>query len=172
VTADLTLPDPWGSATSLDDLGDLIVAWLDGRIWSTPALQGPPDPEIMPLADSLSAAARSGLLVIGARAADDHDGAWADALATDETVARLRAAAAGTPLVTAACRGVTHECGRTGWWFCPWKEQTDWWASRCPLVWKQVYGLWHVSVFDPEGCRSGRLGAVLDSFALASRVIS
>jgi hypothetical protein len=156
----------WRSARTMADLGELVTRWLNGQLQQTPGHLGPPDPETIPLIPALTLANRAGFVTDNSQAAD-RDGArvweaWVSGFATDDTLARLRAAVAGTPLVLAACRGREH--GPHRWRRCPRREVLGFWLDRC----RHVAGLnaaWWVTITDPEPNRNDRLWPVLETFA-------
>ena len=160
----------WRQAQTLADLGELVIAWLNGEITQTPGHLGPPDPETIPLIPVLTAVNRAGFVTDNSQQAETHEGrtweAWVSGFASDATLARLRDTVAGTPLILTACRGCAHECDRAPrWWFCPWKESADFWACRCPRVTDGLYRCWYVSIADPVPGRNDRLWPALKWFA-------
>ncbi len=157
----------WASAKTMADLGELVIAWLHGEITQTPGHCGPPCEETYPLVPYLEVLNRAGFVTDNSQLAESVGGrTWntdVDGFASDEVLARIREACEGTGLIVAACRGCVHECGRhLKWWFCPWKEQADFWAERCPQVADELYGSWFVHVEDPVPGRNDLLWPVLE----------
>jgi hypothetical protein len=149
----------WASARNLDDLGELVVRWLNGEIKQTPGHLGGPDRETIPLIDPLTIMNRSGFVTDNSQLAETmHGETWnanVSGFATDATLTRLRDAVAGAPLVLAACRAKVHECEQSSvWWRCPWGNSADFWAERCPQVSDEIYGCWYVTIEDPEPGRN------------------
>jgi len=160
----------WKSATSMADLGELVIAWLHGEIIQTPGHCGPPCDETIPLIPSLTALNRAGFVTDNSQLAEFMGGrtwnTWVEGFASDETLARIREACGGTDLTVTACRGCAHECdGSQVWWFCPWREVAGFWAERCPQVADELYDCWFVHVEDPEPGRNDRLWPALEAFA-------
>ena len=67
-------PARWADASDWADLGDLVVAWLDGNITQTPGHCGPPDDETILLIPVLTAVNRAGFITDNSQAGDDR---WA-----------------------------------------------------------------------------------------------
>jgi hypothetical protein len=161
----------WKTARTLDDLGELVVRWLNGEVKQTPAHLGGPDRETIPLIPALTVINRGGFITDNSQLADeDEEGAYSTCVsgfATDATLARLRKAAAGTPLIVSACRARVHECEKSSfWWRCPWGNAADFWAERCPAVSGEIYACWYVTVEDPEPGRNGLLwDSLVSAFA-------
>ena len=90
-----------------------------------------------------------------------------EGFASDEVLARLDEAVAGTPLLLTACRRYDHECWRRAedWWPCPWKDIADFWAGRCPRAEDEIYGSWYVGISDPQPGRNDLLWPALERFA-------
>jgi hypothetical protein len=159
----------WKSAVTWADLGERVVGWLNGRITQTPAHLGPPAPETIPLIPALTAANRAGFVTDNSQAAD-RDGArvweaWVAGFAAEDTLAALRAAVAGAPLVLTACRGRFHGSHNGGRWGCPWRDSVDFWSHRCPAMAAQLWDAWYAVVTDPEPGRNDRLWPALATFA-------
>lgn len=162
----------WASAQTMADLGERVVAWLNGDLTETPGHMGVPDDETIPLIFTLSLINRSGFVTDNSQLAETRDGntwgAWVAGFASDRILARIRAAAEGTPLSVAACRGSAHECGaqRLTWCPsflrpCPGRGARGFWADRCPAVAGELRGAWYVTVADPEPGRNDVLWPVL-----------
>lgn len=159
----------WASAQNMEDLGALVCEWLRGGLIQTPGHAGPPCEETIPLIGVLTAANRAGFVTDNSQRADS-DGtrsweAWVTGLASDGTLARLRGAVAGTPLVLTACRGREHDGHRNWMGRCPWREVTGFWADACPAAAAQIRACWHVAIDDPEPGRNDRLWPALIRFA-------
>lgn len=58
----------WPAAESLDDLGQLMAAWLEGSIDRWPGYYGPPDEETRPFLAELAAACRAGYVTVQSQA--------------------------------------------------------------------------------------------------------
>jgi hypothetical protein len=155
------------------DLGELVVAWLNGEIEQTPGHGGPPDPETIPLIPALTLANRAGFVTDNSQLAESIDGrtwcAWVSGFTTDEGLERLRKALAGTGLEMAACRGRVHECSKRLFWPCPGDESVSFWLDRCGRV-AGLADVWTVMLGDPEPGRNDRLWPALERFALAAEV--
>jgi hypothetical protein len=157
----------WRSATTMADLGELVIAWLNGQLQQTPGHLGPPDAETIPLIPVLTDVNRAGFVTDNSQAADSHEGrvweAWVTGFASDATLARLRAAVAGTLLILDACRGREH--GGHRWGSCPRRKVTGFWLQRCPHAHRELAATWHVTITDPEPGRNDRLWPALAAFA-------
>jgi hypothetical protein len=157
----------WRDAETMADLGELVVAWLNGQLQQTPGHLRPPDPETIPLIPALSAANRAGFVTGNSQAAGSHEGrvweAWVTGFATDDTLARLRAAVAEAPLILGACRGHEHGCQR--WHRCPRREVLGFWLDRCRHAAAELDAAWWVTITDPEPGRNDRLWPALERFA-------
>jgi hypothetical protein len=156
----------WRSAGTLTDLGELVVRWLNGEIQQTPCHMGPPERETIPLIPALTVINRGGLITACSQRAETLNGdtwnTWVDGFATDAVLERLQEAVAGTPLVLAACSRRVHEHDRARIWArCLWREETGFWAERCPAVAAALQGCWFVSVEDPEPGRNDLLWGTL-----------
>lgn len=161
----------WRSARTLADLGELVIRWLDGEIEHTPAHLGAPERETIPLIPVLTTLNRAGFITDNSQRAESMRGetwnAWVCGFASDEVLARLGEAVAGTPLLLTACRNCHHECGQRAdeWWHCPWKDTADFWAGRCPRAADGIYACWYVCVSDPEPGRNDLLWPALEGIA-------
>lgn len=161
----------WASAKNMADLGELVVAWLHGEIAQTPGHCGPPCRETIPLVPVLELVNRAGFVTDNSQQAASRKGrtwnTWVIGFASDATLARLRAAVAGTPLELDACRGKVHDCGRRPWGLprCPRKDATRFWADACPDVAGELAGTWWVYIEDPEPGRNSVLWPALEAFA-------
>jgi hypothetical protein len=84
----------WKSARTLDDLGELVIRWLNGEITETPDHMAEPDPETVPLIDALTVINRGGLITVMSQRAESDGGqawnTWVDGFATDAVLERLR----------------------------------------------------------------------------------
>lgn len=167
--------DKWRSARTLPDLGELVIAWLNGRIRQTPGHCGSPDAETVPLIPALTVINRAGFITDNSQLAESRDGrtwnTWVSGFATSAMLARIRETCDGTDLEVSACRDHVHECHRAGrrgqgfFWACPWRECTGFWASRCPGVADELWDCWFVVVEDPEPGRNDVLWSVLATIA-------
>jgi hypothetical protein len=161
----------WKQARTLADLGELVIAWLNGEIRQTPGHCGPPCDETIPLIPALTVINRGGFVTDNSQLAESTgDGTWntwVSGFAADDTLARLRAAVSGTPLTLDACRGRIHGCGRRPWRLppCPRNQVTGFWAGACPHVAGALWGTWWVYIEDPEPGRNDRLWPALERFA-------
>ena len=156
----------WRSARTMADLGELVIAWLNGEIERTPAHAGEPCEETIPLIPALTVINRGGFVTDNSQLAESADGeTWntnVDGFASDETLAKIRTAAAGTDLVVLACRGRHHEHGqRFRFQPCPRRQVTDFWADACPHAADALWGTWWVHVEDPADGRNDLLWPVL-----------
>ena len=156
----------WRSACTLDDLGELVVRWLNGEIEQTPCHTGPPERETIPLIPALTGINRAGFITTCSQLAETREGhawnTWVDGFATGAVLARMREAVAGTPLNLAACSRRAHEHDRAALWaYCLWREETDWWAEKCPAVAGVLRDCWYVCVEDPEPGRNDLLWGTL-----------
>lgn len=161
----------WKQAATVADLGEVVIAWLNGEIVQTPGHLGPPDPETIPLIPALTVINRAGFVTDNSQRAGSRGdrvwNTWVCGFATDDVLGRLDRATEGTPLLLTACRGCHHECGqRAGeWWHCQWKDACDFWAQRCPRAGDVLYGCWYVEVSDPVAGRNDLLWPVLERIA-------
>ena len=118
-----------------DGPGELVIAWLHGEITQTPGHCGPPCDETIPLTPALTIINRGGFVTDNSQLAESVDGyawnTWVDGFATDETLALIRKAVIGTPLIVRACRGRIHEHVRIRVVFVP-CPRTDVTASGRP----------------------------------------
>ena len=152
----------WKSARTLDDLGELVVRWLNGELKENPGHLGPPCAETIPLIPALTAINRGGFITVNSQLADmrweDEQNTWVCGFATDAVLVRLREAVAGTPLEFTACRRCVHECdGSSIWAWCPWSDETSFWSERSPAVAAALHDCWIVSVADHEPGRNDLL---------------
>lgn len=161
----------WKQAATLADLGELVTAWLNGDIIQTPAHCGPPARETIPLIPALAILNRAGFITDSSQRAESMHGetwnTWVCGFASDEVLARLDEAVAGTSLLLTACRNCHHECDQRAdeWWFCPWRDAAGFWADRCPRAADEIYGCWYVCVSDPEPGRNDLLWPALERIA-------
>jgi len=150
----------WKTAATMADLGELVIAWLNGEITQTPGHCGPPAGETLPLIDVLTDINRGGFVTDNSQLAESMDGrtwnTWVAGFAADETLARIRAAVAGTPLTVQACRGRAHECrpSRAFLQPCPRKDSVGFWADACPDAADVLRDAWWVHVEDPQPGRN------------------
>lgn len=162
----------WASVSRLDQLGDMVVSFLNGDLQQSPGHGGPPDPETTALIPALTVINRAGFITDNSQCADT-DGqdavwnTWVSGFATDAILASLRDAIEGTPLRLVACRGKDHECGRMRHLLlrCPWSECVGFWADRCPKIARDLYRCWDVTIEDPEPGRNHLLWGTLAAWA-------
>lgn len=154
----------WRNARTLDDLGALVVRWLNGELTETPDHMGPPEDETVPLAGALTVVNRGGFITVmsqlGGGDADETWNAWVDGFATDAVLNRLRKAVDGTRLVLTACRGLVHDHEQNDHWYrnrCQWRMVAGYWQERCPAIAEELAGCWLASVTDPEDGRNDLL---------------
>lgn len=158
----------WATARTLDDLGAWVVAWLNGKIRETPGHCGPPAAETIPLIPVLAAANRAVFITDNSQRADEWDWqweAWVIGFASDDTLGRLRAAVAGTPLVLTACHGRHGHGYRPFMRRCGRRESVRFWSDKCPAVAAQLSDAWYVAIDDPEPGRNDRLWPALEAFS-------
>ena len=166
----------WKTASSLADIGELTVEWLSGDIRQTPSHGGPPCDETLPHIEALAAANRAGFVTTSSQSASSPEDppewgeceAWAHGLISDSALCRLRAQAAGTPLLLAGARGHEFfgECSYAlRYARRVWRDETGFYAARCPDARREIAAAWWVSVTDPEPGRNDRLWPMLASFA-------
>lgn len=157
----------WKSARNMGDLGELVVAWLYGEIEQTPGHGGPPCDETIPLADFLTVINRGGFVTENSQLAETWEGrtwnTWVCGFASDETLAKIRAAAEGTPLTVEACRGRVHECRNRRVFLqpCARRDVTSFWADACPDAAGELWTTWWVHVEDPQPGRNDLLWPAL-----------
>ena len=150
----------WKAARTLDDLGELVVRWLNREIRETPSYKGPVEAETLPIIAELTVMNRGGFITENSQYGDDcpWGNAWVDGFATDQVLARMIDAAAGTPLVIAACDPFQHEHHRAEHLIrCLYREMTGWWTEACPNV-PDIRACWFVSVEDPQVGRNDLWG--------------
>ena len=160
--------EAWKSARTMDDLGELVIRWLNGELTETPDHMGPPEAETIPLIPALTMINRGGFITVMSQLAKTHGeqarNTWVDGFATDAVLERMRGAVAGTPLILGACRRRVHGHARNDHWWarrCQWRMVTGYWAEGCPAVADQLRGCWLVSVEDPEPGRNRLLWGAL-----------
>lgn len=157
----------WRRCSTMEDLGETVIAWLNGEVEQTPGHCGPPAAETIPLIPALTVLNRGAFITDNSQRADSRGdrtwNTWVCGFASDEVLAVLAVAVVGTPLLLTACRGCSHECHLRAdeWWHCPWKDAADFWAQRCPLAADEIYGCWYVEVSDPEPGRNDLLWPLL-----------
>jgi hypothetical protein len=169
----------WKSAQTMPDLGERVIAWLNGEIAWTPGHCGGPCEETIPLIPSLTILNRGGFVTDNsqlAEAADDGRtwNTWVSGFAPDAVLERIREACGGTDLAVSACRSHVHDChwrrGLGFFWACPWRECTDFWTDRCPAVADDLWDCWFVVIEDPEPGRNDLLWPVLEKALTGSGV--
>jgi len=157
----------WASAATWGDLGELVVAWLHGRIRQTPGHCAPPCDETIPLIPVLTLANRAGFVTDGSQfAADEWWGtcdAYVTGFAADDAALALSRAIEGTPLIMSACRGREHSGHGRGWRGCP--SGHEFWQDACPHTADVIADAWYVTITDPEPGRNDRLWPALEKFA-------
>lgn len=142
----------WKAARTLDDLSELVIRYLNREIRETPSYKGPVEAETLPIVPALTLINRGGFITENSQFGDDcpWGNAWVDGFATDEVLARMLYAAAGTPLVIAACDPFHHEHHRAEHLMrCLRSEMLGYWKEGCPGV-ADLDGCWFVSVEDPQ----------------------
>ena len=157
----------WASARDMSDLGEMVIAWLNGEVAQTPGHCGPPCAETIPLIPALTAANRAGFITDNSQHAGRTWTAWVLGFADDSTTAALRAATEGTGLAFNACRNPEHQCSEQpwGWPDCPSDDAKGFWADACPAVAPWLRDSWWVYIEDPENGRNDRLWPLLAGFA-------
>lgn len=156
----------WASARTMADLGEMVIAWLNGEITQTPGHCGPPERETIPLIPALTVINRGGFITDCSQLAESMDGetwnTWLDGFTSDAVLLKMRAAVDGTPLVLTACRGSYHECSQAAHLArCLGKEVPGFWADACPAIADELRDCWYVSVEDPEPGRNDLLWPTL-----------
>lgn len=192
-TATRRKQDPWKSARTLADLGNLTARWLEGELPDVPGYDGPPDEETLPLVPVLATLNRAGYVTICSQPGETgpgYDGAlWeqraaVEGFADDTLVLRLiiAAAAAGLAVIhhNPARRArrwtrcgqmlpVTRRNGKDYTWFGAHPSRLnlsdDWtgYGSCHPDAVDAVLNAWQVTVIDPEWGRNDLLWEVLSS---------
>lgn len=151
----------WRQAATLADLGELVIAWLNGEVTETPSHGAVPDPETCPLIQALIIVNRGGVTE-NSQLAEDSWNAWVSGFATDATLARIRAAAAGTRLTVTACRRGEHAGSHRPWrGGCPGRAVLRFWEDSCPSVGRVLRDCWYVTVEDPRPGRNDLLWGTL-----------
>jgi hypothetical protein len=150
----------WRNAQTMADLGELVIAWLNGEIKQTPGHLGPPDPETIPLIRPLTAANRAGFVTDNSQLAERRGAeaweAWVEGFVTEATYWV-------SPLQMTGCLGAIHQCGKTRpWEQCPGQEARIWWRMACPAVAGQLADARWVMIGDPEPGCNDRLWPVLE----------
>jgi hypothetical protein len=156
----------WKSARTMADLGELFIAWLNREVDWTPGHCGGPCDETLPLIPALTVINRGGFVTDNSQLAETWEGrTWntdVDGFATDETLAKIRAAAEGTDLTVLACRDRYHEHrGKFRFQPCPRRDVTDFWADACPDAADELWGTWWVYIEDPQPGRNDLLWPTL-----------
>lgn len=162
----------WASARSMADLGEGVVAWLNGDLTETPGHMGPPDDETIPLIFTLSLINRSGFVTDNSQRGGSNSeaawDAWVSGFASPATMASLRKAVAGTDLILTACRGRVHQCGRElvprllrFLMPCPGRDARSSWADRSPHISGELADAWYATIADPGPDRNDRLWPAL-----------
>jgi hypothetical protein len=169
----------WAAASSLADLGEMNVAWLHGEIRQTPSRCGPPQDETIPHVEVLAAVNRAGFVTtnsqsaITAAEAAEHGWmeceAWVCGLAGDETLGRLRAALAGTPLLIGWTRGRESHGTECRYARRAWRDETHFYSDRCPDAAAGLRAAWWVIISDPEPGRNDRLWPAIEAFSAAAK---
>lgn len=182
--------NPWRSARTLADLGELTARWLEGDLDEVPGYGGPPDEETRPLVPALAALNRAGYVTIGSQPGETGRGvdggfweqrAAVDGLASGLLVWRIAGAAerAGLTVITHDPAGrprwgtrgqavpVTREDGEDCTWFGAQVSRhhlSDSWTGfgGCHRdAVRAVLRAYQVTVIDPEWGRPGLLWEVL-----------
>jgi hypothetical protein len=162
----------WKAAPTLDDLAELVVRYLNGDIKQTPSYMGPVEAETLPIIAELTLINRGGFITENSQYGDDcpWGNAWVDGFATDHVLARMIDAAAGTPLVVAACDPFHHEHKRAEHLVrCVRRELVGYWKDGCPNV--AGFGLdacWFVSVEDPQVGRNDLWGTLARALSVGA----
>lgn len=144
----------WASARTLDDLGELMCGWLDGRIRHTPTHMGEPCDETRPIAPVLAACNRAGFITDNSSAAWVAEGAYLDGFAYPGRYARLTRYAHTAGLTEQIYGGGAR------------REVLSWYRDRChPDVVEALRACRFVHVEDPVPGREHHLWNVLWQFA-------
>jgi hypothetical protein len=162
----------WASAAGMDDLGELVTAWLRGEIAQTPGHCGPPCGETIPLTGVLTLVNRAGFVTENSQRAGSRGAriwnAWVEGFASGGTVKRLREMTDGTELNIVACRSGAHEYDGSlirHLAICPRRAVLGFWCDACPGAAAELAETWSVLVEDPEPGRNDRLWSALEAFA-------
>jgi hypothetical protein len=182
----------WHSARTLADLGWLTALFLQGHIGQTPSHDGPPDRETADLITALTACNRAGFVTDNSQPGVPSDAygsgqrAWVSGFASNDVLARLRVAAAGTGLIVSAARAdedspgplipVTLDYGEEFTWAGggqPRSELEDHYGRLChPDAIRAVCDAWQVNIIDPEWGRNDVLWPALEKFAAGWGTVS
>lgn len=149
----------------MEDVRQLVTAWLAEGIAQNPDHERPPCAETIPLIPVLTAVNRAGFLTDSSQRAGSHRGrtwnAWVCGFVPPGPVlARLNQALGSYGLVTDACH--QDDGCEPG---CPRQEVLYFWAQACPLAAGQLADAWWVYAEDPEPGRNDRLWPALAGFA-------
>jgi hypothetical protein len=163
----------WASCRDMADLGEMVVAWLNGEVAQTPGHCGPPCDETIPLIPVLTAVNRAGFVTDNSQRAGCRAGrtcnAWVIGFADDEVQARLFEATQGTGLDMDSCcaSAGAHGCYERPWggWSCPAADSARFWQDACPHAAGALRDIWWVYIEDPEDGRNDRLWPALEAFA-------
>ena len=157
----------WASAQNMADLGEMVVAWLNGEVAQTPGHCGPPCAETIPLTPVLTVVNRAGFITDNSQQAGRSWTTWVLGFADDATMAALEAATQDSGLIFNACREPEHQCDGQpwGWPDCPSDDAKGFWAEACPAVAPWLRDAWWVYIEDPEPGRNSLLWPLLAEFA-------
>ena len=160
----------WASARSLADVGALTVRWLNGEMKQTPGHCGPPCAETIPHIGVLSAVNRAGFVTTNSQSAAVASWgtceAWVAGLVSDGTLQRIQAEVIANPPLRLA--GAT---GRQRFGESPldlraaWRDDTGFYADRCPHAADEIRDTWFITITDPEPGRNSELWRALAAFA-------
>lgn len=148
----------WRAAAGMDDLGELVIAWLHGEVTETPSHCAEPDPETIPLIPALTIVNRGGLVTENSQLAEDSWGGYVTGFATDATTARIRAAVSRAGLTMTACRAGEHGARH---WHCPRRAVLSLWTGACPAAAKVLNDCWFMTVEDLRPARNDLLWGTL-----------
>lgn len=161
----------WATASSLDELGELTAAWLEGTLAFIPTYGDRPDPETLPLVPALAAMNRAGFWTNnsqpGEHGADGYvQRAWVCGYCNESTSNTIVAAAVATDLVVLATPAVFESwvqipisrLGNKEWtWSGGHTPPTRDSLEDTPAAFDAVVESWYVEVIDPVWGRNDLL---------------
>ena len=168
-------PPTWGEAASLEDLGETMAQFLEGRVSVAPT-HGPLDPETAELVESLAAINRAGLITYSSQPTDPALSitAFVVGLCTETTAGRVCCNLTGTGLVAAVVGPPGYRkdllvAGDRVWSLDGPADVAGILADASPRARTELEAAWQLLVIDPDPRTGWRLWEILPAALLAAR---
>lgn len=168
----------WAAAHTIEDLGHLTAAWLEGAIDYQPGYIGGPEQETQPITGHLAGYNRNGFLTTASQPgiptkAGSGQRAWVEGFCTEQAAERIHRAAMHTELIALYARGAYRSnSARIAVTTIDDNDLTfagpmtvdyinEYYARDCPQALITLHHAWQFALVDPQWGRNTLLWDLL-----------